>query len=111
MDELTIFELVKLALDELYQEGVAEHGAANIDAEIKKHIAYLSTSYGQLESTSRRPISYRDPACRFAYAFKYVAAHGDYLVQALEQLRIELSGNIFTGRNAPPDLRGGWSRV
>ena len=93
---LTIFELVKLALDELYQEGINEHGASKIDAEIIDRITYLQKSYGNLESTSRTPVSYRDPACRFAYVYKYVASHGDYLVQALEMLRSTLGGNIFS---------------
>ena len=63
---MTLFELVKLALDELYAEGSAMYGSA-LDAEIKQRMAYLSTCYGSLNNMSRTPIDYKDPATRFAY--------------------------------------------
>lgn len=91
---MTLFELVKLALDELYTEGTSVYGAA-LDAEIQKRMSYLSTSYSSLNSMSRVPIDYRDPATRFAYVYKYTAAHGDYLVQALQTFR-DVAGPIFT---------------
>lgn len=92
---MTIFELVKIALDELYAEAVSEYGKST-DEEIKKRIAYLSTSYGKLENVERKPVDYKDPATRFAYVFKYVAAHGDYLVQVLAELRSHAGGPIFS---------------
>ena len=91
---MTIFELVKLALDELYEEGIQEY-AGKLDATIKTRMTYLTGSYETLLSGNRKPIDYRDPATRFAYAFKYVAAHGDYLVQALEATRHEIGKYIF----------------
>ena len=103
---MTIFELVKLALDELYAEAKQSYGG-KVDEEIRKRIAYLSVSYGSLATAGRKPVDYKDPATRFAYVFKYVAAHGDYLVQGLKTLRAELGGNIFSGENARVTCVGG----
>ena len=91
---MTIFELVKIALDELYEDGGEDYGGG-LDAAIKKRMTYLKTSYGSLNSPARIPVDYKDPATRFAYVYKYVAAHGDYIVQILENLRSELGSNIF----------------
>jgi hypothetical protein len=93
---MTIFELVKIALDELYQEGLETYGD-KLDYVIKDKINILKESYTQLRNTSRNPVDYSDPATRFAYVYKYVAAHGDYIVQVLESLRRTKGGrNIFT---------------
>jgi hypothetical protein len=73
---LTIFELVKLALDELYVEGTKEYGA-KLDAAITKRVKYLAESYRKLGSDDREPIDYKNPATRFAYVFKYTSSHGD----------------------------------
>ena len=91
---MTIFELVKLALDELYQEASDEYGD-DVDDRVKNRIDYLSINYGKLNSKDRVPIDYSDPATRFAYVFKYVATHGDYLVQALEKYRSSFGGILF----------------
>lgn len=53
---MTIFELVKLALDELYAEGTEEDGSG-LDKQIKKQMTYLSDSYRRLDQASRRPVS------------------------------------------------------
>ncbi len=82
---MTLFELVKIALDEMYAEGKAQLGS-KVDARIKEQMAYLSDSYGKLNQADREKVSYRHPATRFAYAYKYVATHGDYIVQILEEL-------------------------
>jgi hypothetical protein len=103
---MTIFELVKLALDELYAEAQQSYGG-KVDEAIRNRIAYLSASYGSLATAGRQPVDYKDPATRFAYVFKYVAAHGDYLVQGLKTLRAKLGGNIFSGENARVTCVGG----
>jgi hypothetical protein len=103
---MTIFELVKLALDELYSEAKQTYGS-KVDEKIRKQIDYLVTCYGDLTTTRRKPVDYKDPATRFAYVFKYVAAHGDYLVQGLKMLRTQLGGNIFSGGNARVSCVGG----
>jgi ribosomal protein RSM22 (predicted rRNA methylase) len=103
---MTIFELVKIALDALYAECRTEYGG-KVDNKIRKRLGYLTDSYGQLTSTSREPVSYRDPATRFAYVYKYVAAHGDYVVQILRKLRGHLESNIFPDKIARVSCVGG----
>lgn len=103
---MTIFELVKIALDTLYEEGKKRH-KGKLDAEIKRQIEYLSSSYLQLNQSDRKPIDYKDPSTRFAYVYKYVASHGDYVVQVLEALRSELDGPIFKSENIRVSCIGG----
>lgn len=91
---MTIFELVKIALDELYKEAEKDHGT-NTDAEIQKKLDYLSASYASLSDPNRKAVKYEDPTTRFAYVYKYVTSHADYVVQILEDLRIELGTPIF----------------
>lgn len=91
---MTLFQLVKIALDELYKEAVALYGQ-NTDSQITAQFPYLTTSYNQLSSTARAPINYKDPATRFAYVYKYTASHGDYVVKLLEILARALGGKIF----------------
>ncbi|MGJ7524568.1 hypothetical protein [Variovorax sp. GB1P17] len=102
---MTLFELVKIALDTLYKESVAVHGAQT-DAIIKQQFDYLSSSYGLLTDQKRVPISYRDPATRFAYVYRYVATHGDYLVQLLTLLRSH-AGKVFQTESARLTCIGG----
>lgn len=103
---MTIFELVKIALDTLYDEGKKQHGS-KIDAEIKNQIEYLSSCYLQLDNPDRKPINYKDPSTRFAYVYKYVASHGDYVVQVLEALREELEAPIFKTESVRVSCIGG----
>jgi hypothetical protein len=103
---MTIFELVKIALDELYAEG-KQHYGATLDAQIRKRMNYLQASYGQLNSADRSPVDYKDPATRFAYVYKYVAAHGDYIVQILQSLRDELGTAIFSKESVRISCIGG----
>ena len=62
---------------------------------------YLAASYASLSDKNRAPVDYKDPATRFAYVYKYVAAHGDYLVQIMLQLRDRL-GDIALRNIAAP---------
>jgi hypothetical protein len=52
-------------------------------------------------------VDYKDPATRFAYVYKYVAAHGDYLVQLMLHLRLRLGRNISTNEVARVSCVGG----
>jgi hypothetical protein len=90
---VTIFELVKLTLDELYEEGKVEYGK-KLDDVIIERIGYLAESYKDLGLEERDPVDYSDPATRFAYVYKYVATYGDYLVQTLGLLR-NLDGSKY----------------
>ena len=103
---MTLLELVKITLDGLYKEAQETYSAGNVDAEIQKRIAYLSKSYGKLKDAHRTPIDYRDPATRFAYVCKYVAAHGDYIVQLLALTKDEL-GKVFENAKARVTCVGG----
>lgn len=104
---MTIFQLIKLALDELYEEGRIEYGALQLDGQIKQRLAYLSASYRNLTDPSRQPIDYRDPATRFAYAYMYVAAHADYVLQVLQALENHFDGPIFDTEQVRVSCIGG----
>jgi hypothetical protein len=104
--KMTIFELVKIALDQLYADARKAHGKKT-DDKIKESLAYLSKSYSDLDASDRKPINYKDPAIRFAYVYKYVAAHGDYIVQVLRILRDNLSGKVFASSTARVSCIGG----
>src|ERR1700720_536811 len=103
---MTIFELVKIALDELYKDAVAEY-KDDTDKIITARLDYLSKSYKELTEEDRTPIDYGDPAVRFAYVYRYVAAHGDYIVQVLKAFRSENKGAIFPAPTARVTCVGG----
>lgn len=103
---MTLFQLVKAVLDVLYKESQDIYNEKT-DSIIKSKIKYLSDSYINLGNTQFTPIDYRDPTTRFAYVYKYVASHGDYLVQLMEQLRTTTESNIFKNRSALVSCLGG----
>lgn len=103
---MTLFQLVKIALDELYKEAFALYGQ-DTDNQINAQFSYLTTSYNQLTSTWRTPIDYKNPAVRFAYVYKYTATHGDYVVQLLEILANILGGKIFPNDSGRVSCIGG----
>ncbi|RTL24905.1 MAG: hypothetical protein EKK52_00140 [Burkholderiales bacterium] len=103
---MTLFELVKITLDELYKNAQQVHGT-NTDAEIKNRFNYLRASYTKLSDASRTPIDYRDPATRFAYVYRYVASHGDYVVQLLTMASAALGGGVFPKGTARVSCIGG----
>lgn len=102
---MTLFELVKITLDALYEEAQEEYGK-NTDKEISARFKYLSESYGDLTNNKREPVDYADPATRFAYVYKYVASHGDYVVQILKLARGEL-GSVFKDEKVRVSCIGG----
>lgn len=103
---MTLFELVKITLDELYKRAQLQYGGQT-DAEIKKRFDYLSDSYTKLAVPGRTPINYRDPATRFAYVYRYVASHGDYVVQLLSKAAGVLGGSVFPKGIARVSCLGG----
>lgn len=102
---MTSFELVKVALDSLYAEAQAEHGK-KADATIAACIEYLAKSYSGLNTPGRAAVDYKDPATRFAYVYKYVASHSDYVVQVLEALQKQRKP-IFGAENIRVSCVGG----
>lgn len=103
---MTIFQLVKIALDALYAEAVELYGK-EADAKIAEQMPYLTKSYNELNLPDRKPVNYRDPATRFAYVYKYVASHGDYVVQVLNALRLKLDGPVFKSDSIRVSCVGG----
>jgi Putative SAM-dependent methyltransferase len=103
---MTIFQLVKIALDALYAEATSAYGSS-ADSKISEQIGYLSTSYNDLNKVGRTPVDYKDPATRFAYVYKYVASHGNYVVQVLDALRQELKEPIFKSSSIRVSCIGG----
>lgn len=103
---MTIFQLVKIALDTLYAESLAIHGSST-DAKIAAQMIYLSKSYTELNQADRQPVNYKDPATRFAYVYKYVASHGNYVVQVLNALSQKLDGPVFTSESIRVSCVGG----
>lgn len=102
---MTLFQLVKIALDALYEEAQDEYGE-KADEEITSRFKYLTESYGKLTNENREPVDYKDPATRFAYVYKYVAAHGDYVVQLLKIVRQKM-GTVFADKTVRVSCVGG----
>lgn len=78
---LTLAQLIKLVLDEAYAE--ISGTEANKDAQIKKELSRLTSSYSGLKKADRVVIDYASPLARFAYIYKYTVAHADYIKQLI----------------------------
>jgi hypothetical protein len=74
----TSFGLVKDVLDDLYKRIESAHND-QADQAIKNALASLSGQYRDLDKDTRVPVDYSDPAIRFGYVFRYVAAHSSYV--------------------------------
>jgi hypothetical protein len=103
---MTIFELVKIALDELYAEAVNHYGSET-DIQITRQIACLQNTLRNLNKGEPNPTTYKDPTVRFAYVFKYVTSHADYVVQILEKLQQNLNSSIFDKESIRVSCVGG----
>ncbi|ARU29070.1 hypothetical protein [Cellvibrio sp. PSBB006] len=103
---MTLFEIVNGVLTDLYKQGEKELGE-KLDEEIINQLNYLSNSYRELADSSRAPIDYSSPVTRFAYVYKYVATHGDYLVQVMERVNSLLRGPIFNKERVSVACIGG----
>jgi len=106
VNKMTLFELVKIVLDELYIEAKDLY-KDKVDDVIKSKISDLAEAYGRLALPSHQPIDYKDPATRFAYVYKYVPAHGDYIFQILRLARTELGKPIFSSGDTRITCIGG----
>lgn len=102
----TLFELVKVVLDELYAEGMQVYGIS-LDSEIQKRAQSLSSQYMRLTEIGAPKIDYSDPAARFAYVYKYVATHADYIYQILRDFRAGTGTPIFKGSTLRVTCLGG----
>lgn len=102
---MTLFQLVKIALDELYEEAQKTY-REKADEHIKAQFVYLTSSYSGLTTKDRESVDYKDPATRFAYVYKYVATHGDYVVQLLV-IALGKLGKVFNTDTARVTCIGG----
>jgi len=73
---MNCFKLVKSVLDEQYGEIPGKE--AEKDKVICEKLEYLRQRYAQLQ-TDHHEIDYADPVTRFAYIYRYVTAHADYV--------------------------------
>ena len=83
---LTLAQLIKLVLDEAYQEIDLDDAAK--DASIATELGRLTREYGRLKNPERTVIDYASPTARFAYIYKYTVAHADYIMQLVRQHEI-----------------------
>lgn len=101
---LTLAQLIKIVLDEAYAEIPLPNDAVR-DAAIKKELANLSASYGNLTKADRVPIDYASPISRFAYIYKYTVAHADYIKQLIQNHKV--LGDLFAGEALSVACLGG----
>lgn len=80
----TIFQLVCKVLDQLKADVVDAYGD-KADAVIAQRLKTLSAAYGNLKDPDRQPVDYSAPEDRFAYVYRYVGAHSDYVYQVLNR--------------------------
>ena len=79
--ELNCFKLVKSVLDEQY--GAIPGKKADKDAEIREGLDYLGECYARLGNDECK-IDYANPVIRFAYIYRYVTAHADYVCSLID---------------------------
>lgn len=73
---MNCFKLVKSVLDEQYSEIPGKESEK--DAAIRDGLGYLSQCYARLGNEECK-IDYANPVTRFAYIYRYVTAHADYV--------------------------------
>ena len=79
---MNCFKLVKSVLDEQYSAVPGKE--AEKDAAILEKLKYLSKQYAGL-ADGKAKIDYADPVTRFAYIYRYVTAHADFVCSFIEQ--------------------------
>jgi hypothetical protein len=79
--EMNCFKLVKSVLDEQY--AAIKGTEAEKDNAIGKGLYYLSKCYAQLGAEECK-IEYADPVIRFAYIYRYVTSHADFVCSLIE---------------------------
>jgi hypothetical protein len=76
MSGMSVFELIKTVLDEIY-ERIPDEAK---DEKIKKEIKALMLAYSKLAEEGV-PHDYADDVTRFAYVYKYVTSHANTVCQ------------------------------
>jgi hypothetical protein len=102
----TIFQLVRKVLDELRTD-VAETYGDKTDDVIKKRLNALGSAYEKLTDAARQPVDYSSPEDRFAYVYRYVGAHSDYVFQVLNRTGKHLGKHLASQQKAVVTALGG----
>ena len=79
---MNCFKLVKSVLDEQY-DAIPGKESEKDDA-IRKKLDYLSSKYAKLGSGGKHEIDYADTVTRFAYIYRYVTSHADYVCTLID---------------------------
>lgn len=103
---MSTFRLVTPLLRELDRKGLMAFGD-EWDGEVRKSIQDLQDRYFQLRDRNRKLIDYSSLPMQMAYAFMYVASHGDFLSQVLMKTSDALQGRLFAGRSIRVTSLGG----
>lgn len=82
---MNCFQLVKSVLDELYGR-VPGKTDGDKDGLIREHLTRLSKSYAQL--TTKNTVDHSDLASRFAYIYRYVTSHANFVYQVIRNSNI-----------------------
>jgi hypothetical protein len=77
---MKVFQLVKTVLDELYSQ-ISATTAASKDDEIRAMMGFLGDEYKKLSQGVS--INYSAEITRFAYIYKYVTAHANFVYQVI----------------------------
>jgi hypothetical protein len=77
------FELVKIALDELFE--VVDATTFDAQDELVAACAELSAKYKTLTDSRRTPVDYSSPVARFAYLYTYTASHASWVAEVLTE--------------------------
>lgn len=78
---MNVIQVVKSVLDEQYAL-IPGSSEKEKDTQIRERLAYLSEQYENL-ARGEVDIDYSDPVTRFAYIYRYVTAHADFVCQLL----------------------------
>ena len=103
---MSTFRLVTPLLRELDRKGLMAFGD-EWEGEVRKSIQDLQDRYFQLRDRNRKLIDYSSLPMQMAYAFMYVASHGDFLSQVLMKTSDALQGRLFAGRSIRVTSLGG----
>jgi hypothetical protein len=79
---MNCFKLVKSVLDEQY--GAIPGKEAEKDKAIHEKLNYLSAKYAKLGGGQEHKIDYADLVTRFAYIYRYVTSHADYVCSLID---------------------------
>jgi hypothetical protein len=78
---MNCFQIIKTVLDEIYDE-IPGSTNEERDASIRQALTYLSSRYRNLLDNPT-PVDYSQPAVRFAYVYKYVTSHANFVSQKI----------------------------